>query len=1367
LVTCARSGSITVTEGGSCVLPGDCDGSGSVSIGEVQKAINMFLGTLAPSCCVDANGDGAVSIGEVQKVINAFLGMGPAISVTVSPASASLNFGGTQAFTATVNGTADTAVSWSVQEGSAGGSITQAGLYTAPQVAGTYHVVAASHADPEKKGTAVVAVSGGSTECQFDCTATAPAFGFVGTPLSFASTAQSTHCPGTLTTFWEFGDGGDSAIQNPTHTYASAGQYAWSMVTSMGGLACSRSGVIAIVPTGCGGISVTPQTTALSPFGATAFSANLPQGEVFWKVQEGPPGGSIGADGLYTAPYAAGTYHILATSNSDPSKCGTATITVARNDQVLETKTGSIGSAGGSVSLGDGTSLIIPPGGVSGNTTVTLSRIGNDPVFGDGSHRVFSYTFSAVASGASIAVPVVAGIPPESYAAASIPSDALGIIPLHGAVSGGSFVVDLMGATESASRHPEGEEATLSGRVAVEAVPRARAGSGELLQIPYYEQFTDGACWAAAMLMFCKAYDRDAIPRTVHGILGLTGIHKNAGYSQNWFTSDGFARRVALISGQEIERNSWLSFDNFEEYVLARLGEGKPVLAGMIYHEGVFVGYELDDQDKVTLLYHDPNAADFDLDLWPWPKKMYPRWPYQPISPEDLEAQFWGRAYVDYAVPFTTYVAKEEYQEAPILQTVMMPDDPEALRDGIGFYSGSWHGQFLWESDRVDGYTLAKDLGVYNIRLGGQRVRADFEKMVLKNLPIWNLDNDHAATLDVKTQIFRLDGNAFVQPPLYEVIQEQGIPQYRYAQHGESRLAYSLTLDAKDFTGQLLPSDDRLALQVQLCDGAGGTIDRFDVEFFIDGPFITSVAPSPAQVNAEIELEGFGFGAQGAGKVRFTADGGGTVEATSVLSWGDHLIKVKVPVGAKSGPVTVASAGLQGNAVYADIQGIWDPEERAETSFYVYRMWNGSKQACENFKIQIYRDGALVENGESIARSGLYDTTLKIGSGYSYIVDATYTVDPAETKRVYGSVVIQPGTYNFFNVVSSTATASVAILPAAVTLPTRGSKTFSASVTAAGTQTGISWSVQEAGGGTVNSINASQGSYRAPSAPGIYHVTATSVADPSATASAKVTVTDVVTVKISPEQACLPPGGTLVLNATVTGATNTEVTWEKSGGSLLEEGNRATFTAPSGSGSSTVTARSKADTGKIATATITVPDGSTTTLTFGGTRRIDALTSNIKIAATVLASGTVIAPIVPGGSGQLVVPEWSGEPGPGGGTVMTGCRSATGTVAVSGNATFTPLATTYTEGRKTYTIKNVRYETCWTTDQMPSGGWKMECNQGASLGAAIACGSGSGVFTNVLVDIEETETSESDPGARSSVTYTLQFSGAFVNVDVF
>lgn len=54
---------------------GDCDNSSTVTIAEVQSAINMFLGLKSTEVCVDQDGVGGVSIAEIQKVINSFLGL--------------------------------------------------------------------------------------------------------------------------------------------------------------------------------------------------------------------------------------------------------------------------------------------------------------------------------------------------------------------------------------------------------------------------------------------------------------------------------------------------------------------------------------------------------------------------------------------------------------------------------------------------------------------------------------------------------------------------------------------------------------------------------------------------------------------------------------------------------------------------------------------------------------------------------------------------------------------------------------------------------------------------------------------------------------------------------------------------------------------------------------------------------------------------------------------------------------------------------------------------------------------------------------------------------------------------------------------
>jgi hypothetical protein len=83
----------------------------------------------------------------------------PSVSVAISPSSAMVGQGATASFSATVSGTVvNASVTWSVQEGAAGGTVSSAGLYTAPQAAGTFHLVATSQADPSKNATATITV---------------------------------------------------------------------------------------------------------------------------------------------------------------------------------------------------------------------------------------------------------------------------------------------------------------------------------------------------------------------------------------------------------------------------------------------------------------------------------------------------------------------------------------------------------------------------------------------------------------------------------------------------------------------------------------------------------------------------------------------------------------------------------------------------------------------------------------------------------------------------------------------------------------------------------------------------------------------------------------------------------------------------------------------------------------------------------------------------------------------------------------------------------------------------------------------------------------------------------------------------------
>lgn len=87
--------------------------------------------------------------------------LGSVGSVLVTPASALVATNATVTFAAQVIGSANQQVTWSVVDGG-GGTITAAGIYTAPAAAGSYRVKATNVADPTKSATANVQVSAGS-----------------------------------------------------------------------------------------------------------------------------------------------------------------------------------------------------------------------------------------------------------------------------------------------------------------------------------------------------------------------------------------------------------------------------------------------------------------------------------------------------------------------------------------------------------------------------------------------------------------------------------------------------------------------------------------------------------------------------------------------------------------------------------------------------------------------------------------------------------------------------------------------------------------------------------------------------------------------------------------------------------------------------------------------------------------------------------------------------------------------------------------------------------------------------------------------------------------------------------------------------
>jgi hypothetical protein len=170
----------------------------------------------------------------------------------------------------------------------------------------------------------------------------------------------------------------------------------------------------------------------------------------------------------------------------------------------------------------------------------------------------------------------------------------------------------------------------------------------------------------------------------------------------------------------------------------------------------------------------------------------------------------------------------------------------------------------------------------------------------------------------------------------------------------------------------------------------------------------------------------------------------------------------------------------------------------------------------------------------------------------------------------------------------TTVRSSFSVTPAIASVGTNASATFTASNTSP-----VTWSIQEgAAGGTISA----SGVYTAPSVTGVYHIVATSNADPSFTATATVTVISSCTgtctppsISLNTQGAGLKPGASVTFSATVHNLSDGTVAWTiqeaSSGGTITDAG---VYTAPLTEGVYHVTATSKANSSLSSTIPIVV-----------------------------------------------------------------------------------------------------------------------------------------------------------------------------------
>lgn len=259
------------------------------------------------------------------------------VSIAISPTSATVSAGGTQQFQATVTGSSNTAVQWQVNNVTGGnaqtGTISTAGLYTAPQTTMPLQVTVTAVANADSTKTASAAVTVNPVPVAMIVVAPPTATLAAGSQQQFTATVSGLQNQ-SVTWSVDGVNGGNGTVgtvsSSGLYTAPSSAGTHTVTATSVADISKSASAAVSVVS-----LSVSPQSASLAPNGTQQFTATV-QGTnntgVTWSV-DGVMGGNntvgtISSTGLYTAPANPGTHTVTATSSALPSYSVNASVTI-------------------------------------------------------------------------------------------------------------------------------------------------------------------------------------------------------------------------------------------------------------------------------------------------------------------------------------------------------------------------------------------------------------------------------------------------------------------------------------------------------------------------------------------------------------------------------------------------------------------------------------------------------------------------------------------------------------------------------------------------------------------------------------------------------------------------------------------------------------------------------------------------------------------------------------------------------------------------------------------------------------------------------------------------------------------------------
>lgn len=378
----------------------------------------------------------------------------PAIVVTLGTATPTIQAGQTAQFQATVTGSPQTQVTFSVEGGAANGSINASGLYTAPGTPGVFTVRATSTADTTRSATATVTVTAAPSPA---ITITPSAASVVpGGSVSF-----STNLPATFSVVGS--NAGSVTSTGPGNAVYTAPPVTGTFQVVATSTADATRQATATVSVNNGASFRITGSTRIAPGSSTQLTALLNGVPVnaAWTIMTPCTGCSITGAGLFQAGTTVQSVTIRATDQSSPAFITTTLVTIA-NEVIL--------------------TLFAPPPGSASITAADLLTF-NTVVSPDGIDRSVAFTTSpGTAAGQVIAVDYFHGwVPPSTpghytITAASVADPGkTASIPVQVTSAPATALVPTAGPPAS-NRYDHAAAALADGRVVVVGGLRDRQG---------------------------------------------------------------------------------------------------------------------------------------------------------------------------------------------------------------------------------------------------------------------------------------------------------------------------------------------------------------------------------------------------------------------------------------------------------------------------------------------------------------------------------------------------------------------------------------------------------------------------------------------------------------------------------------------------------------------------------------------------------------------------------------------------------------------------------------------------------------------------------------------------------------------------